>query len=57
MSEPKKKWETIPYNEYKRRSKTAQELLDKHNMDAMLLFSPLNWRYYGGWTDVAQMHN
>ncbi|MBA7647620.1 hypothetical protein ES703_55397 [subsurface metagenome] len=26
-------------------------------MDAMLLFSPLNWRYYGGWTDVAQMHN
>ncbi|MHA1632804.1 MAG: hypothetical protein ACTSXC_08380 [Candidatus Freyarchaeota archaeon] len=22
----------------------------------MLLFSPVNWRYYGGWTAVARMH-
>ncbi len=57
MSEPKKKWETIPYSEYKKRTNTARELLEKHNMDAMILFSPINWRYYGGWTDVAQMHN
>ncbi|MEM3564732.1 MAG: M24 family metallopeptidase [Candidatus Freyarchaeota archaeon] len=53
----KKKWETMPYSEYKRRVQTARELLAKHNMDAMILFSPINWRYYGGWTDVAQMHN
>lgn len=54
---PKKKWESIPYSEYKRRADRAKELLAKRNMDAMLLFSPINWRYYGGWTDVAQMHN
>jgi Xaa-Pro aminopeptidase len=53
----RKKWESMPYPEYRKRIKTAQELLAKHNLDAMILFSPTNWRYYGGWTDVAQMHN
>lgn len=57
MSSQKKKWESMPYSEYKKRTETAKELLTKHNMDAMLLFSPQDWRYYGGWTDVAQMHN
>lgn len=57
MFSKKKKWETIPYYEYKGRYEKAQELLAKYNMDAMILFSPINWRYYGGWTDVAQMHN
>ncbi|MHA1578206.1 MAG: aminopeptidase P family protein [Candidatus Freyarchaeota archaeon] len=47
----------MPYSEYKNRAQKARELLEKHNMDAMILFSPINWRYYGGWTDVAQMHN
>jgi len=52
-----KKWATMPYSEYQQRSLKAKELLAKHKMDAMILFSPINWWYYGGWTDVAQMHN
>jgi Xaa-Pro dipeptidase len=52
-----KKWETMPRAEFQRRANRAKELLAKHKMDAMLLFSPQNWWYYGGWTDVAQMHN
>ncbi len=52
-----KKWETIPYVEYQHRIQRAKELLAGHQMDAMILFSPTNWWYYGGWTDVAQMHN
>ncbi len=52
-----KKWETIPLSEYQLRTARARELMEKHEMDAMILFSPVNWWYYGGWTDVAQMHN
>lgn len=53
----KKKWEAIPLAEFKERDKKARELLAKHKIDAMILFSPINWWYYGGWTDVGQMHN
>jgi len=57
IGKKEKKWETIPYDEFQHRANRAKELLAKHQMDAMLLFSPQNWWYYGGWTDVAQMHN
>ena len=51
------KWPRMPHDEYHRRIDKAKELLTKHKMDAVLLFSPTSWFYYGGWTDVAQMHN
>lgn len=56
---PKKevKWPQMPYEEYRARIEKAKGLLAKHKMDAVLLFSPTSWYYYGGWTDVAQMHN
>lgn len=47
----------MPYEEYRRRIDRSKTLMAKHKMDAMILFSPTNWWYYGGWTDVAQMHN
>ena len=32
----------------------AKHCLAKHKLDAMLLFSPTSWLYYGGFTDAAQ---
>jgi len=51
------KWPTFPHDEYLLRIAGAKKCLQKHNLDAMLLFSPTNWYYYGGFTDAAQMHN
>jgi Xaa-Pro aminopeptidase len=50
------KWPAMPYEEYRLRTDKAKQIMTEHGLDAMLLFSPVNWRYYGGWTDVAQMH-
>jgi len=50
------KWPFMPYEEYMSRIDKARELLKRHNLDALLLFSPTDWWYYGGWTDAAQMH-
>jgi len=47
----------IPYDEYQRRIDLAKHLLSEHGLDAMVLFAPVNWYYYGGFTDPAQMHN
>ena len=47
----------IPYEEYRARIDLAREKLAKHKIDAMVLYSPLNWMYYAGFTDPAQMHN
>jgi Xaa-Pro dipeptidase len=52
----KPKWPRIPYDEYRLRIDTAKRILAMHGIDALLSFSPTNWWYYGGWTDVAQMH-
>jgi Xaa-Pro aminopeptidase len=54
---PGVKWPTFPYDEYRSRVERAKQCLDRHELDAMLLFSPTNWHYYGGFTDAAQMHN
>ncbi len=54
---PGVKWPTFPYEEYCGRIEKAKQCLAKHKLDAMLLFSPTNWWYYGGFTDAAQMHN
>jgi Xaa-Pro aminopeptidase len=51
------KWPQIPHEEYHARIEKAKKLLAAHEIDALLLFSPTSWYYYGGWTDVAQMHN
>lgn len=51
------KWPTFPYEEYCGRIKRAKECLAEQKLDAMLLFSPTNWWYYGGFNDAAQMHN
>ena len=50
------KWPWIPFDEYNHRVDRAKEMLSKHSVDAVLLFSPASLRYYAGWTDVAQMH-
>ncbi|GAB4338819.1 MAG: hypothetical protein Kow0099_13200 [Candidatus Abyssubacteria bacterium] len=47
----------IPYEEYRARIDRAKQCLADHKLDAMVLFSPYNWWYYGGFTDAAQMHN
>jgi len=54
---PGVKWPTFPYDEYCGRIERAKQCMDKHKLDAMLLFSPTNWWYYGGFHDAAQMHN
>ena len=54
---PGVKWPTFPYEEYRGRIERAQQCLEKHDLDAMLLFSPTNWWYYGVFNDAAQMHN
>jgi len=51
------KWPTFPYDEYCARVERARQCMAKHELDAMLLFSPTNWWYYAGFTDAAQMHN
>ncbi len=38
----------IPYNEYKARIEKARELMDKKNIDALLVFDIDNIRYYTG---------
>jgi len=48
---------SIPYEEYQSRIERAKQCLAEHEIDAMILFSPYNWWYYGGFTDAAQMHN
>jgi hypothetical protein len=50
------KWPSMPYKEFQSRIERAKAIMPKHDLDAMILFAPINWRYYGGWTDVAQMH-
>ena len=50
-------WPSMPYQEYVSRIERARECLADHDLDAMLLFSPTNWFYYGGFTDAAQMCN
>lgn len=47
----------VPYDEYRARIDLAKQRLAEHKIDAMVLYSPLNWFYYGGFTDPAQMHN
>ena len=32
----------------------ARELLKRQGLDALLLFSPTDWRYYGGWGDARR---
>ncbi|MBI4538660.1 MAG: aminopeptidase P family protein [Gemmatimonadetes bacterium] len=50
-------WSMFPEEEHRARTERARALLERHQLDAMVLFSPTNWRYYGGFTDAAQMHN
>jgi Xaa-Pro aminopeptidase len=38
----------IPYSEYKRRIEKAQELMEKRELDALLVFDIANIRYYTG---------
>ena len=51
------KWPTFPYEEYRARVERAKQCLERHELDAMLLFAPTSWHYYAGFTDAAQMHN
>lgn len=51
------KWPTFPHDEYCARISRARQCLDRHGLDAMLLFAPVNWHYYGGFHDVAQLHS
>ena len=50
-------WPSIPYPEFTDRIEKARECLAVDQLDAMILFSPTNWFYYGGFTDAAQMCN
>jgi Xaa-Pro aminopeptidase len=50
-------WPSIPYQEYAGRIERARQCLADHGLDAMILFSPADWWYYGGFTDAAQMCN
>ena len=50
-------WPNMPFEEYSSRIARARQCLADHRLDAMILFSPTNWWYYGGFTDAAQMHN
>jgi len=43
----------LPYEEYKLRTDRAGELMGKHGIDAMLLFSPLHLRYYIGFRKAS----
>ena len=51
------KWPTFPYEEYRARVERAKQCLERHELDAMLLFAPTSWHYYAGFSDAAQMHN
>jgi Xaa-Pro dipeptidase len=50
------KWPLIPYEEYRLRVDKAREWLVNSEIDALVLFAPANWWYYGGWTDDGFMH-
>ena len=50
------RWPYIPYEEYRLRVDRAKQLIQKHEMDAMLLFSPFNWWYYVGWAEDQTRH-
>lgn len=39
----------IPYHEYELRMRKLKELLRKHKLDGLCLFSPINLRYYFGY--------
>jgi len=54
---PGVQWPNQPFDEYAARIARARQCLADHQIDAMILFSPTNWWYYGGFTDAAQMHN
>ena len=54
---PDVRWPNLPFDEYRSRIERAQRILAERDIDAMVLFSPTNWWYYGGFTDAAQMHN
>ena len=54
---PGVQWPNLPFEEYQRRIERAREVLAEHRLDALILFAPTNWWYYGGFTDAAQMHN
>jgi len=54
---PGLQWPNVPYEEYAARIARARQTLAEHRLDAMILFSPANWWYYGNFTDAAQMHN
>ncbi len=54
---PDLKWPSLPFEEYAARIDRARQCLAEHELDAMLLFAPTNWWYYGNFTDAAQMHN
>ena len=54
---PGVRWPSVPFEEYAGRIARARECLAHHRLDAMILFSPTNWWYYGIFTDAAQMHN
>ena len=43
----------IPYEEYKLRIEKGKELAAKHKIDALLLFSPTNIRYYTGFVKTS----
>jgi Xaa-Pro dipeptidase len=43
----------VPYEEYELRINKARELMGKHKIDAMLLFSPLHMRYYLGFRKAS----
>lgn len=43
----------IPEEEYRRRIDKARELLDKYEIDALVLYDPENIRYYAGYNKVG----
>lgn len=43
----------MPYEEYQRRVDQAKERMARSGVDALLLFSPTNIRYYTGWVKAS----
>jgi len=39
----------MPYEEYRRRIERLKDLMKKHQLDGLCLFSPINLRYYFGY--------
>lgn len=46
--EKKRPYAEMPYKEYKLRLEKCKELMEEYKIDALLLFSPTNIRYYTG---------